>query len=595
MTSAFQDRVVHFSSIAEQEESTLKKLSLFRAMIFIVCAGLIIAYFKNGMDYLLLLASIAGVSFIFLVRTYQRHEKSLIHTKELNILNKEEVLRSELSLSSFDDGSKFQEADHPYQIDLDIVGSHSLFQLINRCGLQDSKKLLAYWLSHRTTKIEIQERQEAVRELSNKLDWMQSLNAKIRIALKRKKKEAPEIKIDDVLLWMHDTSINSKNNGLWIAWILNVITILAIGISALGYYPYQIIYVPIFVNILYLGTIFRKLKKLISGIDKAHYLIKSYSEALLEIEKEPFTSGRLTRLQNHLKKTKSATKAISELSALTQRIDSRNNMLYAFVDILFVTDGHLLHELLNWKRKYAQQSESWLQSVHEMESLSSVGMFAYAHPAYNYPEICNKTTVMTSALGHPLIRTEQVVKNDFSISEPGSVHIITGSNMSGKSTFQRTVGINLVLAYLGAPVFADSMQTGIFQLFTSMRTRDNLEESTSSFYAELKRIKELLSLIEKGETTFFLLDEILKGTNSKDRHTGAVALVKKLSSTTSLGLISTHDIELGILEREINTVSNYSFNSEINGDQITFDYKVTKGICKSFNASQLMKNMGIID
>ena len=196
--------------------------------------------------------------------------------------------------------------------------------------------------------------------------------------------------------------------------------------------------------------------------------------------------------------------------------------------------------------------------------------------------------------GNPLIFANERICNDFSLKEQGQIAVVTGSNMSGKSTFLRTLGVNAVLAFTGAPCCAASITLSNFQVFTGMRTQDNLEEHVSSFYAELKRIKQLLETVQKNESpVFFLLDEILKGTNSKDRHLGSAALVRQLSEEQAFGLVSTHDLELGDLADVMDKVVNYSFNSHINGNEISFDYKLTRGICRSFNASKLMENMGI--
>lgn len=270
-------------------------------------------------------------------------------------------------------------------------------------------------------------------------------------------------------------------------------------------------------------------------------------------------------------------------------------MLYALLDIVFILDVHLLLRIEKWKTTYQKHLEQWLNAIHEFEALVSIGTFAHSHSNYSFPEIIDEPFKLGGQkIGHPLIPSHQRVPNDYFIEGKGSVDIITGSNMSGKSTFQRTLGVNMILGNIGAPVCAEKFEMNPVEVFTSMRTKDNLEENTSSFYAELKRIRQLLDLVKK-KRVFFLLDEILKGTNSEDRHLGAVALAKKLNQEQGFGLISTHDLTLGKLEESQTGVRNFSFNSEITGNKINFDYKLTYGPCRSFNASQLMKNLGVID
>src|SRR5690606_31371401 len=196
-------------------------------------------------------------------------------------------------------------------------------------------------------------------------------------------------------------------------------------------------------------------------------------------------------------------------------------------------------------------------------------------------------------LGHPLLKEQHRIDNDFSFNGKGSIIILTGSNMSGKSTFLRTLGTNAVLALMGGVVCAEDLKIGLVRVFTSMRTVDSLEESVSSFYAELQRLKQLLESGDENQRTFFMLDEILKGTNSYDRHKGAASLVKQLHKLNVLGIVSTHDIELGNMSEKLPSINNYSFTSVVEKDEIIFDYKLHPGICQSFNASKLMERMGI--
>ena len=196
-------------------------------------------------------------------------------------------------------------------------------------------------------------------------------------------------------------------------------------------------------------------------------------------------------------------------------------------------------------------------------------------------------------MGHVLLSTEDRICNDFSLIGKGSIVVLTGSNMSGKSTFLRTIGTNAVLALMGSPVCAQELVISPYRIFTSMRTTDSLEENTSSFYAELKRLKQLIQLVEQTQPVLFLLDEVLKGTNSRDRHQGAAALIKQLSQKTAAGLVSTHDLALGALSDQMSQVQNFSFNSHMENGRLVFDYQLREGLCKSFNASQLMIQMGI--
>ena len=266
-----------------------------------------------------------------------------------------------------------------------------------------------------------------------------------------------------------------------------------------------------------------------------------------------------------------------------------------FLNTILMCDFVWMYRLESWREKYLPQLEEMLDTLGEIEALASIAAFQHAHPGYTIPLLSDQPFKLdVKELAHPLIFSVTPVANDFEMQGAGKTMVVTGSNMSGKTTFLRTVGINMVMAQLGAPVCAESMTLAPTQVYTAMRTADNLSENTSSFYAELKRLRMLLELTEQGQPVFYFLDEILKGTNSRDRHAGAMALIRQLHKRNASGFISTHDLELGAMEQELpGSVYNYSFNSDIIGDEIKFDYKLREGICRSFNASKLMQLMGI--
>lgn len=302
---------------------------------------------------------------------------------------------------------------------------------------------------------------------------------------------------------------------------------------------------------------------------------------------------------------KSASEAIGQLGRLTEGLNYRRNpYFFLFFGVATLWDIHYLLRLENWRKTYGPSLSYWFEALGELEALNSLAGFAYAHPTYTIPDIVDDQFVleMTSA-AHPLLAQNNSVANSLVLRGSGRTILITGSNMSGKSTFLRTVGTNVVLALAGAVVRAERFTCSPVQVFTSMRTHDSLEESTSSFYAELKRLQTLIGLTgsnpakassgTKELPVLYFLDEILKGTNSADRHRGAEALIRQLHRTTASGFVSTHDLELGQLTDADGFVRNYHFQSDLNNGELVFDYKLRDGICKSFNASQLMRAIGI--
>jgi DNA mismatch repair ATPase MutS len=341
-------------------------------------------------------------------------------------------------------------------------------------------------------------------------------------------------------------------------------------------------------------------------IEKTHHNIKilgGYQSLITSIESEKFDSAILQRLQTTFRQHGySAAGEINKLKNILEIAKLRGtrgssvgaNLFYTVINVFCPLDVYWILLTEKWKIKNSIYLRTWASAVGEFEVLSSVAGFSYSNPTFSFPEIKQGTYHLHfERLGHPLINPESRVYNDFQLMGRGEIALITGSNMAGKSTFLRTVGINLVLAFMGAPCCAKAAQVSSMKVFSSMRTQDNLEEGVSSFYAELKRMEQLLVLIESGQAVLFLLDELFKGTNSKDRYKGGVSLIKQLSDLNAFGLISTHDLELAKLASSYTRVANYSFNSVIREEEMIFDYALTKGICQDFNASELMKRSGI--
>ncbi len=339
-------------------------------------------------------------------------------------------------------------------------------------------------------------------------------------------------------------------------------------------------------------------------IDSTHENVKTlagYQSLILKIEAEKFQAKLLQQLQSAFSQHNfsaaqeiNTLKKILEIAQLrgTKRTDS--NKFYPVFNIFWLIDIYWIILAERWKIRNRSYVKVWADAVGEFEALSSLAGFSYANPNYTFPDIkAGACTMQFDTLGHPLLKPESRVCNDFNLRSSDNIVTITGSNMAGKSTFLRTVGANLVLALMGAPCCAQSGKVTVMQLFSSMRTQDNLEEGVSSFYAELKRIEQLLKLIQSGEPVFFLLDEMFKGTNSKDRHRGGFSLIKQLEELNAFGIISTHDLELAEETGKHALVTNYSFNSDIREGEMTFDYHLTPGLCKDFNASELMRRSGI--
>lgn len=573
----------------KSDSNSFSALRVFSFIVFIV-SFVYVANLGNGSALLYIFIAFI-VIYLVLLKKHERTKKQLQVHSNLVQLNEDELARAQFELSKFDEGMEFFEPGHPYHIDLDIFGRHSLFQLINRTSSAFGKPILANWLSNHAPKEEISLRQQAVQELSEKLDLRQNFQAHGMAEEKPDKKHVKEL-----FDWLKDKS-RAKNKGLYQVLMVSLalITVGSIVLSSLGYVATGFPILMTFINIAVLGTLFQKLLLITRQTEKGYKSLRSLKEQILLIEAHDFESEKLKELKQRLSSEGSvASQTLKELSSILDNLQNRANVLYLLLNVTLLLDIYWYLKISKWKEKNEANLEEWFEVIGTFDALMSMGGYAFSNPDYTYARISdNQHLINAAVMGHPLINSKKRVSNNFEFSGKGGICLITGSNMSGKSTFLRTVGINSVLALMGAPVCAESMEIGELKVFTSMRTQDDLEESVSSFYAELKRLKQLINQIDENRPTLFMIDEVLKGTNSEDRHKGASALITQLNKTNAFGLVSTHDIVLGNMTNELNGVKNYSFNSTITGNEIDFNYKLTPGLCKSFNATKLMQLMGI--
>ena len=303
-------------------------------------------------------------------------------------------------------------------------------------------------------------------------------------------------------------------------------------------------------------------------------------------------------MQNDLANTsdQKASTSIKELQQILNRFDVRLNVFAFFIlNTFFLWDLWQMVALNNWKKTNKLSVTNWYQTIALVEVAGSFSTLYFNNADWNFPQIADEHfTIEGSAIGHPLINKQQAVTNNFSLQGIAKIDLITGSNMAGKSTFLRSLGVNIILAYTGSAVCAKEFTVSIAEIMSSMRIEDNLAENTSTFYAELKKLKSIIDAVNEDKKLFILLDEILRGTNSLDRHAGSKALIQQLIKKNTVAIIATHDIELSKLESEFPvSISNYNFDVQVNGDQLFFDYKLKQGVCKSMNASVLMKQIGI--
>ncbi|GAA5034192.1 DNA mismatch repair protein [Marivirga lumbricoides] len=588
----FSEQISNIQKSQEKFRKLTNRFGFIRLVYFVstlvLCVYLINE--RDGASTALVLLPFP-IIFGWLVNRHSAYKRQLKVSANKVALLKDEIDRLDLSLKSLDGGNEFLDYDHPYSPDLDLFGRHSLFALINRSALKFGREQLAQWMLSPATKPEIEARQQAVDDLKDDNDWRLNWFAESRV------KEADQKEIDDSIFQWFEEDIEEKGQTFFkVAPYIGIIQLIAFFIlGASGILPWSFVGLGLFINILLLLPVQNRVMTIYRNTENIFGLLEQHKNLFKMAEEKPVQNEYLQRIGSVFKNP-SASAKIQSLSRLLNWLHSRNGMMYWIVNPFVLSDYWIASRSIQWKLHYGQFLRKWFSAIGEWEAILSLSAYAFAHSNYVKAEILDvQCALKGEQLGHPLLAHNERVNNDFEMKGPGAVTLITGANMSGKSTFERSLGVNLILAQIGAVCCAKSIQLSPLQVFTSMRTQDNLEENTSSFYAELKRLKRLVDLTQEKQQTsiFYLLDEILKGTNSEDRNIGAESLIRQLMKTNSMGLISTHDLSLAKLENELGNFQNYSFNSDVSGDKILFDYKLNEGPCHTFNAVPLMKKMGI--
>ncbi len=588
--SYYTRRINNFQRTQKRLQRRIGFISLFRLIAFILAVAISAIVFKYNWIWSVL-SFVALISlFLFLVSRYSELISGKKYVSELIKINEEELLRLEWNYSSFDQGEEFIDSNHPCSGDLDIYGEGSLFQYINATSTSTGRKKLAGILSSPSQADTIRLNQAAIGELKDKTEWRQSFQARGRLI--------PEIEseLNDLKKWL-ETPVSISFNPFMLAVLygLPAITIVTIVLSI-----FLIRYnIPVFMVLLQLGIVagyLVKINKEYANISRKNLLLSKYNNLLEKTENENFISPKLIDLQSSLLNPVPVSTKMKKLTRLTGQFDWRLNMLMGSVlNAILMWDLQCIRRLNHWKKEHGGEVSGWFGILAEFDALNSLGGFAFNNPGYAFP-VLSKSERLISAreTGHPLIPSEERIGNDLEIDNWGQLILVTGSNMSGKSTFLRTIGINLVLAMTGAPVCAARFEFQPVEIYSSMRIGDSLRNRESTFYAELKRLKSIIDHYKSDRKVLILLDEILKGTNSKDKHFGSEMLIRQLIEYNAAGIIATHDLELSKLENEFpNNLLNYSFEVQIECGKFTFNYKLKRGVCKTLNATELMKQMGI--
>lgn len=591
-----------FSKLITKQEAVLKKDNNafsrvgYGKLILLLAFGICLYFTFIGdnlrefvlADIVLLLAQI--VLWVHQGRLQQRIDfsKGIIASNSRNI---DRLTGKWIDFS--DVGREFIDPDHPYGSDLDVVGKKSLFQFLNTTGTWHGRQAFAGdLLAPNYTKHELLQRQEAIRELSKDIEFANLLEYHLaKIGLDP---DAPGL-VED--LKDNSSFMGNKAAKLFLTYVPYVtfpfiVCIVILQLHAL--YPIGII-IALAQTIIWLIGL-PKAAKYLGVVIRLPYKLHAYSTVIALLKDRTFSSEKLRQIQADLSTADcSAAEAIKELSKISDKTDIKHNgIIYFLANVFLLWDYNCALLLEKWKARYSPFCENWFVVLGEFESLLCLSKLTNVCDRTCLPSVeeGTKQTIKAAQMGHPLLPNEVRVNNDFICNN--AIHIISGSNMSGKTTFLRTVGINLVLAHTGGFVCAAEMLFTPQKIMTSMRIADDLNEGISTFYAELKRIKGIIEMAQKEPNMIFLIDEMFRGTNSIDRLSGAKTVIAKLDELGVAGIITTHDLELCALERQHVRLQNYSFFEHYVDDKICFDYKIKPGKSNTTNAKYLMKLVGII-
>ncbi|HEU4497597.1 MAG TPA: DNA mismatch repair protein [Flavobacterium sp.] len=566
-------------------------VSTFRLISILMLLTALFYFIKTENAIFACAAIVMAAVFLLLVRWHTAISSEKHFKEALKEINEKEILYLGRTVIPFEDGASFNDFKHPYVHDLDIFGPHSLFQHLNRTFTFIGTKTLADQLAHALPEAQILENQEAVQELAQKLDWRQDFMAFAKISHDSKQ--------------LYNTLISwSTFDSTPISRTSTVISFLSPLFLAVSFAAYQFSKAPVFLplasfffvfNLAWLGKFYKRIAIEIANAQGIDAIIKKYGLIVEHIEKASFASKKAQALQKQLEyKNEAASLHLKQLSSLFSKMDSINNFAAAvFFNGFFLFHLHSLKALVQWKKDNACALRQWVAAIGEFEMLNSLANFSYNNPAFAYPSLNSKYEISFTGLGHPLLDEKKRVGNDVSF-QPQPFMILTGSNMSGKSTFLRSLGINMVLTGIGAPVCAVAANVHPLPVLVSMRLSDSLSESESYFYAEIKRLKQIIDKLDE-QRSFVLLDEILRGTNSDDKRSGTIKVVRKMVDKKAIGAIATHDIEVCSTAGEFpGQLANKCFEAAIINDDLHFDYQLYDGICRNKSATFLMEKMGVI-
>ncbi|MFZ1808669.1 MAG: hypothetical protein WAU36_15660 [Cyclobacteriaceae bacterium] len=579
-------RKSEFNKIGEALKKTIQKIAWARTGVALLFFYIVYLAFLNTSYWYALIPII--ILFVFLVSWHGKIQARHDLYSKLEKLNQLELEVLENKYSEFNDGKAFVNPHHAYSYDLDLFGSGSLFQYLNRCGTAiGEKKLAEDLLMAQPTTDSIIKRQEAVKELAQDVEFRQWFWAQGHLL------HNSTMENEGMFNWLKEPDVLLGKTLYKILLVLFPI----ISIALIGLTIYDTIYFPLlflFGGVQWIFISFKSKEVTKAELALFHHkvLFDKYAQLMNKIADAKFTSSHLLEIQDE---AKDASVRIKKFSQLVNAFEARKNDIASmFGNSLYLYDLQCLYRLEKWRSINKLMVKGWLDKLAEVDALNSLGTFHFNNPDNFFPILQDDLGIQSDDMGHPLIASKGRVNNSFKMG-PENIMLITGANMAGKSTFLRTAGVNLILALSGSSVCAKHFACPLISLHTSMRATDSLVDHQSYFYAELSQLKGIMEEVRSGKPMLVLLDEILRGTNSKDKQEGSIGLLNQFVSHDVLLMLASHDVVLGELEKKFPTsIRNYCFESEIENNELTFDYTLHQGVANKANATFLMQQMGIL-
>ena len=587
LRSYYQIRVEEKRQEVKSLESKLVVSGLIRALVFLL-TGLAYYYFYPASTPLLISLVIGIAIFLFLISRHTDLKYSKSKTKALRDINLRELEVLDRDFSNLKTGAEFTLTDHDYALDIDLFGKGSFYQYCNRTELDEGGRAFARLLCANEID-DIQTKQEGLLELASNPDWCQNFVAIARLV---------DTKASDrsIIEWLGSYKSYVPKVMRYLPYIFSLLSALMILGYAFDWITGLQLGLWFGIGLMLTGRYLKKTNLLARNTSQAQSTFEEYKKLVSIIENADFKNDYLNKLRAPLiMKDVKTSELLSRFAKMLGSLDQRNNMLFGILGNGFLLwDIRCAYQIEEWMAAHGPEVEQWFQTIADFDAHVSLGTFVFNHPKYVFPQIESDASkvLMAEKAGHPLIDPTKSIGNPIEIGKE-QFHIITGANMAGKSTYLRTVSLQIVMANMGLPVCAKSCKYSPIKLITSMRSTDSLTEDTSYFFSELKRLRYIIDRLEE-DRYFIILDEILKGTNSTDKAIGSRKFVKRLVASGSTGIIATHDLSLCELGDELTQVENYFLDAEIIDDELSFDYTLKTGICQNMNASFLLEKMGLV-